>query len=204
MTDAIEQKALALVNEVRAERRLTLYEAPNTRHTSFFKALCRAIEQHEAFRQEVSDAVVEHIRMTDEDCSAIWCNVTRENLDRFIIAKPDPLVEAVKGMGLKPKGGYDWAYEFRTALAARGLKIVEFPMSNDKAAQDRAYWYRQGKEDGWQMCKENEIDRLREELAEAYIKLSGKSIHASDCATSNTPAMEPGPCDCDTPEDGHD
>ena len=198
MTDAIEQKALALVNEVRAERRLTLYEAPNLRHTSFFKALCRAIEQHEAFRQEVSDAVE-------------WWNVEyllgdnlRKDMTRFIIAKPDPLVEVLNGMGLKPKGGYDWAYEFRTALAARGLKIVEFPMSNDKAAQDRAYWYRQGKEDGWQMCKENEIDRLREELAEAYIKLSGKSIHASDCATSNTPAMEPGPCDCDTPEDGHD
>lgn len=43
---------------------------------------------------------------------------------------------------------------------------------------------------------EAENERLREELAEAYIKLSGKSIHASDCATSNAPAMDPGPCDC--------
>ena len=68
----------------------------------------------------------------------------------------------------------------------------------------RAYWYRQGKDDGWQMCRENEIDRLREELAEAYIKLSGKSIHTSDCATSNAPAMEPGPCNCDAPGDSHD
>lgn len=67
-----------------------------------------------------------------------------------------------------------------------------------------AYWYRQGKDDGWQMCKENEIDRLREELAEAYIKLSGKSTHASDCATSNAPAMDPGPCNCDAPENSHD
>lgn len=49
-----------------------------------------------------------------------------------------------------------------------------------------------------------EIDRLREELAEAYIKLSGKSIHTSDCATSNAPAMDPGPCNCDAPEDSHD
>lgn len=40
------------------------------------------------------------------------------------------------------------------------------------------------------------VERLREELAEAYIKLSGKSTHTSDCATSNAPAMEPGPCDC--------
>ena len=68
----------------------------------------------------------------------------------------------------------------------------------------RAYWYRQGKDDGWQMCKENEIDRLREELAEAYIKLSGKSTHTSDCATSNAPAMDPGPCNCDAPENSHD
>lgn len=46
-----------------------------------------------------------------------------------------------------------------------------------------------------------ECNRLREELAEAYIKLSGKSIHTSDCATSNAPAMEPGPCNCDAPGD---
>ena len=47
----------------------------------------------------------------------------------------------------------------------------------------------------------SEIDRLREELAEAYIKLSGKSLHTSDCATSYAPAMEPGPCTCDAPGD---
>ena len=46
-----------------------------------------------------------------------------------------------------------------------------------------------------------EIERLREELADAYVKLSGKSIHTSDCATSNAPAMEPGPCNCDAPGD---
>lgn len=36
----------------------------------------------------------------------------------------------------------------------------------------------------------------REVLAAAYVKLSGKDHHASDCATSNAPAMQPGPCDC--------
>lgn len=40
------------------------------------------------------------------------------------------------------------------------------------------------------------IGRLREELAAAYIKLSGKERHASDCATSRAPAMDPGACDC--------
>jgi hypothetical protein len=42
-----------------------------------------------------------------------------------------------------------------------------------------------------------EIDRLRELLAAAYIQLSGKEEHASDCATSNAPATMPGRCDCD-------
>jgi hypothetical protein len=42
-----------------------------------------------------------------------------------------------------------------------------------------------------------EIEHLRELLAAAYIELSGKQEHASDCATSNAPAMTPGRCDCD-------
>jgi histidinol-phosphate/aromatic aminotransferase/cobyric acid decarboxylase-like protein len=42
-----------------------------------------------------------------------------------------------------------------------------------------------------------EIGHLREMLAAAYIELSGKNEHASDCATSNAPAMMPGRCDCD-------
>lgn len=36
-----------------------------------------------------------------------------------------------------------------------------------------------------------------EAQAAEYIRQSGKNIHASDCATSNAPAMQPGPCDCD-------
>jgi hypothetical protein len=44
---------------------------------------------------------------------------------------------------------------------------------------------------------EQEIERLRELLVVAYIELSGKEEHASDCATSNAPAMMPGRCDCD-------
>ena len=35
-----------------------------------------------------------------------------------------------------------------------------------------------------------------EKLADAYIRLSGKKIHASDCATSCAPAETPGECDC--------
>lgn len=45
------------------------------------------------------------------------------------------------------------------------------------------------------------VSSLREKLAEAYIKLSGKTEHASDCATSNAPAKDPAPCDCGPPDD---
>lgn len=37
---------------------------------------------------------------------------------------------------------------------------------------------------------------LREQLADAYIEISGKSEHTSDCATSVSPASFPGKCDC--------
>lgn len=47
------------------------------------------------------------------------------------------------------------------------------------------------------MDAKQEIGHLREMLAAAYIELSGKDEHASDCATSNAPAMMPGRCDCD-------
>ena len=43
----------------------------------------------------------------------------------------------------------------------------------------------------------NEVGELRELLASAYIKISGKRIHASDCATSDAPAYTPKECDCD-------
>jgi len=43
---------------------------------------------------------------------------------------------------------------------------------------------------------ETENSRLREDLADSYVKLSGVSDHASDCATSSAPAITPGPCDC--------
>lgn len=78
----------------------------------------RLIEQHEAFRQEVSDAVKDYVGYVSPDRPA-------HPITRFIITKPDPLVEVLADMGLKPKGGYDWASEFRATLAARGLEIRE-------------------------------------------------------------------------------
>ena len=124
----IERKALALLNEVARERGSTHDSELLDRGFVEGEALCRAIEHHEAYRQEVSDAVEEHLRMTDENCSSLWCGVTRDNLARLIIAKPDPLVEAVKEAS---NPDYDcaspeaYAEVLRAALAARGLKIVE-------------------------------------------------------------------------------
>lgn len=39
-------------------------------------------------------------------------------------------------------------------------------------------------------------DNTREALAGRYVDQSGFRDHASDCATSNAPALVPGPCDC--------
>ena len=50
----IEEKALALVNEVRAERGYSDVQTyPADRKFPPFEALCRAIEQHEWLRAEV-------------------------------------------------------------------------------------------------------------------------------------------------------
>ena len=79
-------------------------------------ALCRAIEQHEAFRQEVSDAVSQY---ADEFVPA--------DLQRFIIPapKPDPLVAMAEGMGYYGNDAEDLAEEIRAALDALGFEIRE-------------------------------------------------------------------------------
>ena len=109
-----EKKALALVAQLQEEDDGRKYS-----YAYHFEALCRAIEQHEAFRQEVSDAVHKH-----------WGYMPCE-FDRFIIPKPvDPLVEAIADYKrTKGTGEYatnkDMADALRAALAARGLEIRE-------------------------------------------------------------------------------
>ena len=119
MVTEIEKKALALVNEVRLVMPLMLSEAPG-QYGSCWVALCCAIEQHEAFRQEVSDAVEgfwNYCRTTDTPFPA--------DLDRFIIAKPDPLVEhLVKVEGYYPRVAEEVAGRLRAAIEKRGGKIV--------------------------------------------------------------------------------
>lgn len=48
----------------------------------------------------------------------------------------------------------------------------------------------------WNNRVNRELSKVRELLAEAYIEISRKEIHASDCATSISPAETPGRCNC--------
>ena len=84
-------------------------------------AHARAIEQHEAFKREVSDAV-EAVFAGYHDAPIPWV-VMRRKLEPFIIAKPDPLVEAMADCGVDRFES--WANQLRAALAARGLEIRE-------------------------------------------------------------------------------
>jgi len=119
--DSIEAKALALVNEVLRERDGTSYtEYTRLRrdHDDAHEALCRAIEQHEAFKQEVSDVMM-YIR-------ALYPSLPR-NFYRFIIPKPkpDPLVAVVYEVDNGPAwdSPEDYCNKIRAALEARGLEI---------------------------------------------------------------------------------
>lgn len=115
MTD-IEQKALALVNEVGRTTQIAPYTVlPKSDVT---KALYLAIEQHEAFRREVSDAIMQVFSNT---------GLMPTCLTGFVIPKPvDPLVELLSLMMDKSltdadaKHNAEW---LREALAKRGLEI---------------------------------------------------------------------------------
>lgn len=115
----IEQKAAALLDAIQIERGFEPYEYFQRKYTHN-EAICRAIEQHEAFKQEVSD-VMTYIR-------ALYPSLPR-NFDRFIIPKPkpDPLVAAVYEVDNGPAwdSPEDYCNKIRAALEARGLEIRE-------------------------------------------------------------------------------
>ena len=116
-----EKKALALVNEVFQERDLSLDSYLNCTSNSYHEALYRAIKQHEAFRQEVSDAVEKLIdRVSVNERQRVELA-----LSRFIIAKPDHVQDALEEVFAGDSLHIDCAKELRDALAARGLQIVE-------------------------------------------------------------------------------
>ena len=111
-----EKKALTLLNEVCAEMGLVIVSSLEVDMPGE-RALLRAIEQHEAFRQEVSDAVT---GFDEYGTEAAW-----EKLSRFIIPKPDPLVEVVNEAWGWRNPHPDVTENLRAALAARGLEIRE-------------------------------------------------------------------------------
>lgn len=122
MTD-IEKKALDLINTVLVERggEKSLHIFRKTLSSN--EALCRAIEQHEAFRKEVSDAVELSIGRSGHD--GLRAGHINEYLGRFIIAQPDPLVEAMKDLSWDEEtAAEEWANDLRAALEARGLTIT--------------------------------------------------------------------------------
>lgn len=93
MTD-IEQKALALVNEVRAQ--FSARQIDNLDDAMSWEAvdaLVRAIQQHEADKQRFSEAAAGYVAETKRCCGDWWAAKTEAFFSRFIIAKPDPLVE---------------------------------------------------------------------------------------------------------------
>ncbi len=105
-----EDKALAMVREEDGKGYLNYGAA--------IAALCRAIEQHEAFRQEVSDALLRYHAPSH----------VPHGLQEFIIPapKPDPLVKVLEKMGWynAPNAPKD-AENFRAALDALGFEIRE-------------------------------------------------------------------------------
>jgi len=84
-------------------------------------AHARAIEQHEAFRQEVSDAVEGFYRDNPYEIPC-YC----DDLKRFILAKPDPLVEAWRDAfpGNHIEDARDECAKISAAIEARGGRIV--------------------------------------------------------------------------------
>jgi hypothetical protein len=120
MTD-IEAKALALVNEIERERCEKELTPRIMRGLVIDEALCRAIERHEAFKQEVSDVVYKSLTSIVKGCAADAAG----DLSRFIIPKPkpkpDPLVEVMRELDWSDK----YADPIRAALEARGLEIRE-------------------------------------------------------------------------------
>jgi hypothetical protein len=91
-------------------------------------AHARAIEQHEAFRQEVSDALsVYHKADGVEERSRIW-----DALTRFIIPKPvDPLVEAWKQQYPNDPLPEASCANLRAAMLARGYEFTKIGEEGD-------------------------------------------------------------------------
>lgn len=96
-------------------------EITSIHDVSLISQAASAIEQHEAFRQEVSEfasGVQDYMRC----CKAMGWD---SECNRFIVAKPDMLAEIVEEAWAWRNPDIDVTENLRTALAARGLEIRE-------------------------------------------------------------------------------
>ena len=133
----ISEKALALVNFERGRLQQPPLKYPPAGEV--FSVLCRVMEQHEAYSAELN-ALHEAQKQEYSDFRQLVSDVVEQaflldlrgtedaykKLLRFIIAKPDPLVEVIeKCAGRTYPTTEDAAKEFRAALEARGLEIKE-------------------------------------------------------------------------------
>jgi hypothetical protein len=127
MTD-IEAKALALLNEVEREQGMSELTTYIMRGLIMDEALCRAIEQHEAFRLEVSNAVKDACKFAKDNPDR-WAEYLAIRFSFIIIPKPkpDPLVEIIGEIddGTWGETKAEYAAKLRAALEVRGLEIRE-------------------------------------------------------------------------------
>lgn len=114
-----EKKALALVNAAVSAEQMRILPTYVDKAV-LCEALFRAIEQHDAFRQEVSAAVEDTKFMVETHGDTEALALVSNRLNRFIIAKPDPLEEVWNDMGLPNE---QFRQRFNAALAARGLEV---------------------------------------------------------------------------------
>lgn len=118
-----EKKALALWDAVCAEWEVSPATEDDMDGSACFAALTRAIEQHEAFRQEVSKAI------TDLTYAQHQYTFARGeilgHLEKFVLKEPaDPLVQVLDTLGWSfDDTGPDMEEDLRAALAARGLEV---------------------------------------------------------------------------------
>ena len=116
MTQTTEEKALALLNEVLAER--VHWQMTGTRaDNASIEALCRAIEQHEAFQQEVSNVVWDYYGGKHIPRTSMFA--------KFAIPKPDPLVEATLQVFPDNPFAKEHSDRIRAALDELGFEIRE-------------------------------------------------------------------------------
>lgn len=125
-----EKKALALWDAVCAEWEVSPATEDDMDGSACFAALTRAIEQHEAFKREVSDAVEKALYQMR--ANQLMQAQVAPTLTHFIIPKPDPLVEAWLEAfpGNHIDDARDECAKINAALAARGLTITETKEKN--------------------------------------------------------------------------